>query len=240
MTEIIEDYRGIVCKPLYKRFLNATIAATIIFVLFLTALGIYWISGHFLKPIDGSSMQPGINNYEIATGDIAVVNRFKTVEHGDIVIIDSRGSKDTQINDKLLIKRVIALSGDTLKMVCENGIVNIYIKYKGESEFTLLDESAYINDNSNSPGAQNKLSNFQNQNPWADWKNGFGQSTLPTIDNSGTIVIPDGYFFFMGDNRADSYDCRMTGPQPLSMITGVVETILPKDSFWNDFIEFMF
>ncbi len=239
MSSKLEDPRGNVCFPLYKRFLSILNAVTLTFILLLMGMGIYWVGGHYLKPIDGSSMQPGINNYENPTGDIAVVNRYDTIERGDIVILDTSCSSDTQINDKLLIKRVIALPGDMLRMRNENGIINVYIKKAGESEFTLLDESSYISSNSNSFEANQKLRNFQNQSPWRDWKGGDTYGIIERIDFD-TILIPDGYIFFMGDNRADSYDSRCVGPQPVSSVIGVVESILEKDSFWNNLIEFLF
>lgn len=233
MSQKLEDPKGIVCTARYKRFLTIVNTCTLLFILLVMGLQVYWLGGHFIKPIDGASMQPGINNYSNPVGDIAIVAKYSEIKRGDIVIVDMTQSKNTanSVNQKSLIKRVIAMSGDRLKMVAENGIVAVYVND------VKLDET-YIKDKNNQ--SIQKMENFQRQIGWTDWKDANGNSTLPPIDSDGTIIIPDGYFFFMGDNRADSFDCRSMGPMPISYVDGVVEEILDVNNFWNKFITFLF
>ncbi len=78
----------------------------------------------FIVGVDGDSM-----NNTLVDGDVVIVTKTKNVNRGDIVVFDTDHGK--------LIKRVIALEGDTL--YCdEKGCV--YLKKQGETEFRKLDE----------------------------------------------------------------------------------------------------
>ena len=78
--------------------------------------------------IKGASMVPTMKD-----GDVLVVNRYKEVKHGSIVVIS--GEKN---NGEWIIKRVIAMEGDTVKI--EPAVDGVFIKYKGTDSFVKLDE----------------------------------------------------------------------------------------------------
>ncbi len=63
--------------------------------------------------VEGSSMYPTLKS-----GDVLIANKLKTVERGDIVII-----KDEK-PDEWLIKRVIAMEGDTVEIKAGSVFVN--------------------------------------------------------------------------------------------------------------------
>lgn len=98
--------------------------------------------------VDGPSMQP---NYY--TGDVLLVNKAKTPEYGDVVIVD--------LGEKWLIKRVVAKGGDTVELkdgyVYRNGekLIEDYVKEQGKTiretlgdKFVLgNDEIFYLGDN---------------------------------------------------------------------------------------------
>lgn len=77
----------------------------VLFLIAYTCLNTYVF---FNIRVSGSSMNPtlyGAGN----DGDVLIVNRLKTPKHGDIVIIAG-------VEDYWLIKRVIAMEGDTVKI----------------------------------------------------------------------------------------------------------------------------
>ena len=90
--------------------------------------------------VSGSSMEPTFSD-----GDIVIIsNLFYTPERGDIIVFDDR-SKNGQIivdekeitgyDEGPVIKRVIGLEGDTVKI--EGGLV--LCKYAGTDEYVIVD-----------------------------------------------------------------------------------------------------
>ncbi len=143
----------------------------------------------------------------LLVGDFLVVNRaavgsripftqiripgYAGVERGDILVFDPTHDPDLK-----LVKRLMGLPGDTLRM--ENGVLFVngqaleepYVKEEG-----VPDES----------------------NPAMAWQMeilapGVDPSTYrPSRDTWGPIVIPEGRYFMLGDNRERSLDSRYWG-----------------------------
>lgn len=222
-----------ICKPLYERFDTLAIVATVIFMVVLVSFSLLWIEHHYAKPIEGTSMQPGINNYApsetgVVEGDIAIVDTRTNINYGDIVIINMSKATvlDENLKTKLLIKRVIALGGDSIKFEYDytDGCFYTYLKKSNETEFTKLQED-YINPMTTS-GSESKIDNFNSQINWA---------TKVVRNADGSVTIPEGFYFAMGDNRDVSFDCRIFGPIENDSCMGIVESILKKGSFLNSF-----
>lgn len=171
--------------------LNILLNALIVLVVLVLTVEIVFTMNYSGVYIVHSSMRPtltGADSEDVIGGDYVYVNKNAEADYGDIVVV----SVD---NNGFFIKRAIAFGGDTVKLVKGE----LYIKYKGDSEFTRVDEP-YIFPEYNHPNL--KKNNFH--------------------ANDGGYVVPDGHFFLLGDNRNDSSDSRELGSFQISRLDGVV------------------
>jgi signal peptidase I len=125
---------------------------------------------------------------------------FREPRHGDIVVFRS------PIEDSVLVKRLLGLPGDTLSMragrLTRNGIA--------------LDEPYVVS-------AGDPAQEFAD--PEMGWQRAYlsGRDTSgyqPTTRNWGPLVIPQGYYFMLGDNRDGSRDSRFWGFVPRGNVQG--------------------
>ncbi|MGN1077455.1 MAG: signal peptidase I [Candidatus Gallimonas sp.] len=86
----------------------------------------------FVVEVSGSSMEQTLRD-----GDRVYALKNARAKRGDIVIIDVSEHRDVFLSGDLLIKRLIAVEGDSV--YCEDGVV--YIRYAGETEFVSLTEN---------------------------------------------------------------------------------------------------
>ncbi len=188
-----------------------------------------YLASHYAKPVHGTSMQPTLNAHSVNDQDIVLVNKFAEPKHGDIVILDisSIPSEYTQIYDtskSLLIKRVIAVGGDRIRMTYDSETHSTIVYLNG----TPLQEEYVL-----SSASTTNLEYFTTQQYW--------QTKLEQkIEGSNEITIPEGMIFCMGDNRDGSKDCRFFGPVSLDTFQGVVDSILPDGSFGNSILSWLF
>lgn len=82
----------------------------------------------------GSSMEP-----TLYSGDYLFINTLLSPQREDIVVVEAneKDSIHDSSSQKWIIKRIIALPGDTIKAV--DG--NLYLKTAGETEFVLVAET---------------------------------------------------------------------------------------------------
>ena len=152
------------------------------------------------SPVSGQSMAPTLNG-----GDILIVSDFLyTPKRGDIVIIQvdkTRGGVTYTSKERPLVKRVIALGGDTVKI----NFTTWEIKVNGE----IIDQS-YLGEDYNSGHVMNDY--------------------LMEPDENGIceLTVSEGCVFALGDNRNDSLDCRTIGEIDERCIVGkVIFRVLP-------------
>jgi signal peptidase I len=143
----------------------------------------------------------------LLVGDMLVVNRaamgtrvpgthlalpgYSSPRLGDVIVFDPPHEETI-----LLIKRLVGMPGDTLEMrdrvLYRNG-ARVDEPYVVHSD--IVDES----------------------HPWMVWQRDYTTSDVdratyaPTRDNWGPLVIPEGRYFMLGDNREQSLDSRYWG-----------------------------
>jgi len=131
-------------------------------------------------------------------------------ERGDIIIFDS------EIQDKRMVKRVVAVPGDTIEM--RNNIVFINgqpLQYEHQP----LDQyqQAFIED----------LKGIKHRINIAGY--GYRESFEP-------VMIPEGYYFGMGDNRNNSADSRVIGLIPRGEIVGKSEKVIVSFDYDDNYL----
>lgn len=105
------------------------VAVVTVIVLLIVLAGIWFRGNYVTYEIVGPSME-----HTLSSGDWVYARPGDKAERGDIVIVDVKG--DTRFHgDDAIIKRLIALGGDTVE--CHGGVV--YVKHAGGA-FEPLDE----------------------------------------------------------------------------------------------------
>ncbi|MEX2527156.1 MAG: signal peptidase I [Gemmatimonadota bacterium] len=144
----------------------------------------------------------------LLVGDFLMVNRasigspipgtslripgYSQVRQGDVLVFDP-----THEDDLMLVKRLIGMPGDTLEM---------------------RDKALYRNGQlQDEPYVKHLDDQGDDHHPWMEWQRphvipeSARSDYRPTRDNWGPLVIPEGYYFMLGDNRDYSLDSRYWG-----------------------------
>ena len=119
-----------------ERRSNARFFVTILLcVLFFFGVRVYWTSNFGGVEIDGDSM-----NYTLLDGEqllMKYAHNGKDAKRGDVIVVYVGDYTEcASVKSGYLIKRLIAIEGDTVK--CEDG--QVYIQYAGCDGYEKLDE----------------------------------------------------------------------------------------------------
>ena len=170
----------------------------------------------------GKSMQPLYNANVVSdndAGDTVLANRFAKCKVGDVVVADVNwGIGGATIT---VIKRIVAVGGDRVRFVNDNGNV---VLYKNEAIFT----ESYIN------CTQNK--EFSN---WQTFVN--NAKDTYSFDEHDCFIVPDGEVMLLGDNREHSDDSSLFGSVSEDKIIGRVDYCIGrKDSAKGRLLELIY
>lgn len=129
-----------------------------------------------INTVDGDSMNPTLT----AGQKLVVSDLFYTPDYNDIVIVQAAKLD----GGKPIVKRIIGLPGDTIKIDFESGTV-----YRNGTALTLETRGGIIYEDGH---AINTVTTLR-------------QDMLSNVD----YTVPEGSYFVMGDNRNNSKDSRL-------------------------------
>lgn len=188
--------------------------------------------------INGVSMQPTLNvNVSSGTNDShdgVYIKRTNKVDYNDIIVI-ATGYKDESI-----IKRALAFGGDYITIASVNYDGERDYRFmrvkKGSDEVEIINEKNYIKSYDAWNGNTGTIiNNVEYENPFYTY---YTESDLNydkkifTVNLDGQdrdvifFKIPDNKVFFMGDNRTQSRDARVSGATDKKNVLGYVVRIV--------------
>ncbi len=210
-----------------KRWLNENRG----FIAFLVCFGFFRLAIADWNPIPSGSMRP-----TLLEGDVVLVNRlaynFKipltdtiifptgTPQRGDVVTFTS--PKD----GVRLIKRLIAVPGDTVEMRDE-------VLYINGSPAEYLQPSVVSEplENGVSTPAIRAVERTADKSHWVQV-----MPNVPAMRNFSPVVVPPDAYFFLGDNRNNSADSRYIGYVPRNLLIGRAHHILVSANIKGDWL----
>jgi signal peptidase I len=192
------------------------------FLLFLMLFGIFRTAVADWNPIPSASMHPNL-----LEGDVVFVNRLAynvklpltdivvgttgEPQRGDIVTFSSPK------NGTRLIKRIIALPGDTVEMRNEQLIIN-----GQQAAYTSLGHGT------ETIGGVGDITAVRIAESLGDTR-GHSIQLLPQLEarrNFAAVTVPPGQYMMLGDNRDNSEDSRYIGLVPRALLIGRAERVL--------------
>ena len=186
-------------NSLLLEILSLGITFCLVFLFVSNALQL--VTTEWLVPVevDGTSMVDTLQD-----GDVLLYNRLAKPKFGDIVVVQTDIRRSDGSLEKI-IKRIVGLPGDVLWT--EDGyLFREYTDEKGRRVSGRVEES-YLNE----------------RNAGNTWRTSNGYAT-----DMIRIIVPEGEYYVMGDNRTNSLDSRRLGTFTRDRILGVVSQKILK------------
>lgn len=200
--------------------------------------------------VTGPSMQPTLNQVDPYKSDIVYTCKKASPDRGDIGVFQSDKIKNDDGSNKNIIKRVIAIEGDTVNIIpkeitvteeinneetgetktetVKKTIYVVVLKIKGSDSWAEVDED-YLSAEMSNEKKYSQLQSYKKDN---------------NIKSSDGILVPEDSYFILGDNRQNSQDSAVIGP--VKTCLGRVDFILyynkekgTAKNFWKT-LSFMF
>ncbi len=172
-----------------KSFIKEWGLFTLIVVIIIVSRWLIWSP----VTVDGHSMDPTLQDQEHL-----IMFRTQNIKRFDIVVA---GEPDGTGKEKLIVKRVIGMPGDTIRY--ENDV--LYVNDKKMDEPYLQEYLEAF--------AEDKLQSIYSYN--TQFQARAQVSTAFTVDTnfqpSFTVTVPEGHYYLLGDDRIVSQDSRAVG-----------------------------
>lgn len=194
-------------KPVFSIYFRIFVLVSLLIICFglyfnLFYSGVYIIGDSMLPTLRGAAHAEDIDDELEDSGDYIYVNRYRKPDYGDIVVVTRRDEKtvngQTVTENTTIVKRVIAMGGDSVRIV--DGVV--YVRYKDKNDFVPLTEK-YVSEERNTL-----------------------KIDFPVINgvlNINGYQVEEDCMFLLGDNRDNSLDSRENGGRsfPVKDLYGV-------------------
>ena len=191
----------------WLKILNIIIDTACIVLFFVLGTNMGFSVYYTTSEISGPSMKPTFNadikeQYD-EKDEVAVYYLAKDYERGDVIIYNHNGTH--------VIKRIIALGGDRIKIEYDLETNKYYFRLNGE----ILEEDYVAEEYSSMMQDKVRFESLY-KSPYSKY------NCKEYFDDGGYLNVPEGYIFYVGDNRTNSSDCTEYGPQPIENIEGKV------------------
>jgi signal peptidase I len=146
--------------------------------------------------------------YAVRTPWIEHLLPYREVRRGDIIVFKYMWPSDRSLPGEHYVKRIVGLPGDRIRIVNRQ----VFINGQPYSEPWVY----HVNPEIHSAGDDYPTSDF-------DFVARARPEWLPELEeqtHNGELVVPEGRYFAMGDNRESSADSRFWGFVPREVISG--------------------
>jgi len=221
-------------KRLYK-WINALLYAIILLLALLIIFRLFVFSHCHIV---GDSM-----NNTLESGQSVLLTKSKSASRGDIIVFDGKGKYGIPSNADVhpVIKRVMGLGGDRLIFAADENALSflrdVHLYRDAGQGFIRVDED-YIKE----PMRRDRFGNTMYNKVFLldGLPETLSDDIVSGIGAEYIIIVPPNNYFVMGDNRNNSSDSRIHGPQEKKTVIGREIVILDWGSPFEKFLCFIY